>query len=168
MIHEPSPGSQPPVITQEEPQPLSYVIPASSDISAGQPPAGDTLEQSLAFVQDVLDKQYFNYTWNDGKVQVLITTDNIIGAGAAAFVSLQKHLNLLAAVLLILSITCVTVSLILCLRHAIPRLVSGVSGPQNNLRAQTGITAQPNYTAYAQAVRKYYSRGFPMCDRVAT
>lgn len=111
-----------------------------------------SLEESLRFLTEVIDRQWSSYTWNDGKCQALITVNSILGAGV--FVSAASlNYSTVVAVLLAVAICCVALSLIFCLRHAIPRLASGVSGPADNLRAHTGITAHTSFGAYEVAVR---------------
>jgi hypothetical protein len=114
----------------------------------------DGCEQALSFALDILDKQYLNYMWNDGKVQVLMATDSIVGAAAAALISIGSVPKSDVAIgLLIGSVVCVSTSLLICLRHAVPRLNSGMSGPQTNVRAQTGITSHKDYVLYHSTLR---------------
>jgi hypothetical protein len=112
-------------------------------------------QENLDFIHDVLEKQYRNYSWNDGKVHALVTTNSILVAGI--FVTLQARLVKSSLgtpeVLLLFSLLFVSISLIYCLRHSIPILSSGKSGPSDNLRAQTGITAMKNAHEYEQNVR---------------
>lgn len=143
---------QAPTLADGLPVNAAEITAASSDVPVSLPI--DSIKESVHFVQDILDKQYFNYTWCDGKVQVLMATDSIVGAAAAALVSFQQvPKSAVTGSLFAGALACVTASIVLCLRHAIPRLTSGKSGPANNLRAQTGITSLPNYRAYQEALR---------------
>lgn len=107
----------------------------------------------LSFLLDILDKQYRNYAWNDTKMQALITADSILFA-VIGFLFASCLPDLLALLLLIGGALLVSLSLIHCLLHAIPRLMSGKSGPNDNPRAISGITsASPDWEHYVGRIQ---------------
>lgn len=112
-----------------------------------------TLDDSLAFVSDILDKQYRNYAWNDVKMQALITANSVIFA-VIGFLFSTALPDIAALLLLLLGVTLISISLLHCLLHAVPKLQSKQSGPDNNPRSISGITsAHREWQDYLSQVR---------------
>jgi len=94
--------------------------------------------EQMAFTLDIVDKQYRSYIWNDGKVQAMATIDAALLAAIFIVIQVFKNITGWAVFFLSSSFILLAVSLIISLRHAIPKLDSGV-GNQDNLRSIIGI-----------------------------
>ncbi len=97
------------------------------------------LDLVFGFTNDIIDKQYRSYVWNDGKVQALVTIDTGLIAGLLLIVQIFTHIEIISWCLLALSFILLLVSFLVCLVHAVPRIHSGI-GNQENLRTMVGIT----------------------------
>jgi hypothetical protein len=58
-----------------------------------------------------------------------------------------------AEALLLLAITSLSISVISCCIHCIPKLRSGKAGPDDNVRAMTGIASHDTWQGYLGALR---------------
>lgn len=106
---------------------------------------------------EILDKQYRLYTWNDGKMLALITINAILFA-AIGFLFRGSLSDALVLTLTLFAATSISVSVILCLWHAIPRIRSGLAGDDPNPRSLFGITN------HFKTWQSYYD-GFLKLDR---
>lgn len=126
----------------EKTEPLGAIEGDASPPSVNPAPRSDVhreLDEQMAFAADILDKQYRNYAWNDVKMQALITANSILFA-VIGFMFTICLTDRLATLCLLFGALLLSWSLIKCLLHAIPRLLSGRAGPDNNPRAISGIT----------------------------
>lgn len=103
----------------------------------------DTLEKLLTFTYDIGDKQYRSYSWNDSKVQCLLTVNAALIAGIlflAQFLTTNTQIDIvgLPIIFFIFAFFLLSTSLIYCLKHSIPRLNSKI-GNEDNLRTIIGI-----------------------------
>lgn len=87
----------------------------------------------------IIDKQYRSYTWNDSKVQSLITIDAALFAGTLVIKQIFGNMNVIATTFLICAIAAQIVSLIVSLIHIIPKINSKI-GNELNLRTIVGIS----------------------------
>lgn len=99
-------------------------------------------DKLLSWTYDIGDKQYRSYTWNDTKVQCLLTVDAALIAGLLFVLQLLGNKDIsfgilplvfygFSFVILIYGLTC-------CLIHSIPRLNSKL-GDGKNIRTIIGI-----------------------------
>jgi pycsar effector protein len=102
---------------------------------------------------DILEKQYRNYTWNDGKAYALATLDSFLFAAGFVIYDKLSH-NVIAASMLFGAILFLSVSALSCCVHCVPTLRSGRSGPNDNLRALSCITAFGTWQAYHAALEE--------------
>lgn len=124
----------------------------------GSSPSVSAFDPTLpSYVLDILEKQYRNYTWNDGKVYALATLDSFLFA--AGFVLYDKVTSVpFGSTVLLLAITFLCASVLCCCKHCVPILRSGKSGRNDNLRALTGITTFTSWESYRDAVLHLDSR----------
>lgn len=101
--------------------------------------ASSNLETLLNFTSDIIDKQYRSYIWSDGKVQALVTIDVALIAGILLIIRSFDIVSFLVFGLLICSFLFFTISVLICLVHAIPRMNSRI-GNEANLRTIIGIS----------------------------
>ena len=87
----------------------------------------------------IIDKQYRSYTWNDSKVQSLITIDAALFAGTLVIRQIFGNMNVIATTFLICTMAAQIVSLIVSLIHIIPKINSKI-GNELNLRTIVGIS----------------------------
>ena len=87
----------------------------------------------------IIDKQYRSYTWNDSKVQSLITIDAALFAGTLVIRQIFGNMNVIATTFLICAMAAQIVSLIVSLIHIIPKINSKI-GNELNLRTIVGIS----------------------------
>lgn len=112
-------------------------------------------ELLLAWTYDIGDKQYRSYSWNDAKVQCLLTVDAALIAGLLFVIQLVDGVGAIkieGAPLLFyaLSFLLLSISLIYCLLHSIPKLNSKI-GNEGNLRTIIGIN---RFTTIEQTIGK--------------
>lgn len=110
-------------------------------------------EMLLTWIYDIGDKQYRSYSWNDSKVQSLLTVDAALIAGILfIFQIVSEKINIEGIPLLFfaLSFILLSASLIYCLLHSIPKLDSKI-GNESNLRTIIGIN---RFTIIAEALGK--------------
>ena len=104
----------------------------------------DEMDKLLTWSYDIGDKQYRSYSWNDAKVQCLLTVDAALIAGILFILQLLNAGNGiiiegLPIILYFSAFICLSISLILCLLHSIPKLNSKI-GNEANLRTIIGIS----------------------------
>ena len=97
------------------------------------------LDTLLNFTSDIIDKQYRSYIWSDGKVHALVTIDVALIAGILLIIQRFEVVSVLVFGLLICSFLFFTISVLICLVHAIPRMNSRI-GNEANLRTIIGIS----------------------------
>lgn len=100
-------------------------------------------DRLLEWTYIVVDKQYFLYSWNDTKVQGLLTVDGALMAGILFILQLLDSattLKLTSVPLIIYAISFLLLacSIIFCLIHTIPKLNSKM-GHGHNLKTMIGI-----------------------------
>lgn len=108
-----------------------------TDVRSTSPDIPVTISQ-LEFTQDIIDKQYRSYVWNDGKMQTLVTIDAALIAGVLIALQTFKAVGPIPFALIGGAFFALVLSFIVCLVHAIPKLHSGV-GNTTNLRTMVGI-----------------------------
>ena len=116
--------------------------------------ASSNLETLLNFTTDIIDKQYRSYIWSDGKVQALATIDVALIAGILLIVQSFDIVSGLAFTLLLCSFLLFTLSVLVCLVHAIPRMNSRNCN-EENLRTIIGISGFKK-EEYHKKIKKLY------------
>lgn len=96
----------------------------------------------IAYTNDIIDKQYRSYTWNDTKVQALITIDTALIAGILLIFQIYSSIYGLVLYIFGFSFGLLIISSLICLYHSIPQINSKI-GNEDNLRTMVGIK---NYT----------------------
>lgn len=118
-----------------------------SDLAKGifNPPSNGNVEYDKLFewTYVVGDKQYFLYSWNDTKVQGLLTVDGALMAGILFILQLldsgtSLSLTVLPLILYAISFLLLACSIVYCLIHTIPKLNSKM-GHGHNLKTMIGI-----------------------------
>ena len=100
-------------------------------------------DKLLEWTYVVGDKQYFLYSWNDTKVQGLLTVDGALMAGILFILQLLDSavtlkLTTVPLVIYAISFLLLAFSIIFCLIHTIPKLNSKM-GHGHNLKTMIGI-----------------------------
>jgi len=111
-----------------------------------------TEEFLRALASEVVDKQYRLYTWNDAKVQALVTTNAALFA-AVGFLYRECLRDALALYCLGTATAFLGASLIMCLVHVVPRITSGKTGNDPNTRTLRGIGLYKQWEDYRDAFR---------------
>jgi len=109
------------------------------------PQARQNIDQDklLEWTYVVGDKQYFLYSWNDTKVQGLLTVDGALMAGILFILQLldsatKLKLTAIPLVIYAVSFLLLACSIVYCLIHTIPKLNSKM-GHGHNLKTMIGI-----------------------------
>lgn len=100
-----------------------------------------TIEDIYNFTEQINDRQYRSYNWNDSKIQNLLTIGSAVSAGI--LFALQFLSNLIftvpAIVCMAIAFSMLLVSMLISLIHCIPKLNSKVGGNEDNLRTLIGF-----------------------------
>lgn len=100
-----------------------------------------TSEEIYDFAEQINDRQYRSYNWNDSKIQNLLTIGSAVSAGI--LFALQFLANLIftipAIVCMATAFSMLLISMLISLIHCIPRLNSKVGGNEDNLRTLIGF-----------------------------
>jgi hypothetical protein len=99
---------------------------------------------------DILDKQYRLYVWNDTKAVALITANSVLFA-AMGFLYKECLRETLAFLFLSGAMLLIGTSLAISLVHVIPRLTSGQTGREPNIRSLRGMKLFENWRDYYEA-----------------
>jgi hypothetical protein len=108
-------------------------------------------------LNDIVEKQYRLYSWNDQKTIGLVTANSLLIA-CIGFLFKETISDVLSHCLLMLALLCVSISLLLCLRQIIPQGSSGQSGSETNVRSLRWILECPNYVEYMNEISKITKR----------
>lgn len=101
----------------------------------------NTIEDLYNFAEQINDRQYRSYNWNDSKIQNLLTIGSAVSAGilfALQFLSTLKF-TVPAIICMIIAFSMLLVSMFISLIHCIPKLNSKVGGNEDNLRTLIGF-----------------------------
>lgn len=100
-----------------------------------------TIEDIYNFTEQINDRQYRSYNWNDSKIQNLLTIGSAVSAGilfALQFL-VQLTFTIPAIVCMATSFSMLLISMLISLIHCIPKLNSKVGGNEDNLRTLIGF-----------------------------
>jgi len=141
--------SEAPITSVERPSTFASKQPLSTPVDMSGP-ANEDLGLAFTFTNDIIDKQYRSYVWNDGKVQALVTIDTALIAGILLILQLFPHISTFGFVVLASAFLFFLSSFLVCLIHAVPRIHSGI-GQSGNLRTMVGISKHNKHT-YHEAI----------------
>jgi hypothetical protein len=136
-------------------QTASNQLPAEVQIPLIEP----LLPWKLSAAQEVLDKQYRLYSWNDAKSTSLITANSVLLA-AIGFLFPSVQTSIFPLVLLIFAMGLVSASLIFTLLQVVPQGSSGKSGTTKNIRSMRGILSFSSWEDYHKAARDQTEEAF--------
>lgn len=105
--------------------------------------SGIDQDKLLEWTYAIGDKQYFLYSWNDTKVQGLLTVDGALMAGILFILQLLDSattlkLTVVPLIIYFVSFILLSCSIVFCLIHTIPKLNSKM-GHGHNLKTMIGI-----------------------------
>lgn len=107
----------------------------------------------LALANDIVDKQYRLYSWNDAKTLSLITTNSVLFA-AVGFLFKDCLSDALALICISLAFAFLGTSLYFSLAQVIPQQSSGKTGADPNVRSLRGILTFKSHSEYHQYFEK--------------
>lgn len=113
----------------------------------------DEIEMRERWANEIIDKQYRLYTWNDGKLQALATINGLLVA-AIGFLFKEGPENWIALVALLTALGFLFASMIICLWRLRNFPQSGrTRGDWPNLRSINGIQSFEKWEEYRDAFR---------------
>ncbi len=100
-----------------------------------------TTEEIYAFAEQINDRQYRSYNWNDSKIQNLLTIGSAVSAGILFALQFLANLTFTipAVICMATAFLMLLISMLISLIHCIPRLNSKVGGNEDNLRTLIGF-----------------------------
>ena len=100
-----------------------------------------TIEEIYNFAEQINDRQYRSYIWNDSKIQNLLTIGSAVSAGILFALQFLANLTFTipAIVCMTSAFSMLLISMLISLIHCIPKLNSKVGGNEDNLRTLIGF-----------------------------